>query len=577
METSPKIIKIERVDDIPLLLAQMKKMEIASLLNTHFPAHGNWQGLSLGVVGTVWLSHILSEGDHRLNSVQGWAGARLGMLQSCLGAADLRELDFSDDRLSQMLDYLGGDDEGWESYERTQFATLVRVYDLKSSRVRIDSTTAKSYVAVESDGLFQLGHSKEHRPDLPQLKINQSTLDPLGMPLSMTIVSGERADDPLYVPEIRKVQNYLGRHGVLYVGDCKMAALLTRAYVAQSQDYYLCPLPAVQMPASQLQALLTPVWTGQQTLTPVHRASQTTPDVIDQIAEGFTSEATFKAGAVEVQETRLVVHSFKHAHAKQKALDKRIEQAHQEIENLNQRGRGRKHLDLEQTQTAVQTILKSREVADIVDVQYIVQTQTTTKRAYRGKAAQDETRVDVTVQSKRNDSAYEQCVRTLGWRVFACNDPELSLEQAVLAYREEYLIERGFNRLRGKTLGMTPLYLSSTTRIKGLIRLLCIGLRVLCIVEFSVREALHKRGEKLASIYAGNPKRSTSSPTTEMMLRAFTGINMVEASLGETSWHSVTPLNIVQTRILDLLGLPATLYQGINRQSEKLALEISEP
>ncbi|MFZ4625075.1 MAG: hypothetical protein ACOYNF_12665 [Rhodoferax sp.] len=45
METSPKVINIERIDDIPLLLAQMKKMGIPSLLDTHFPTHGNWQGL----------------------------------------------------------------------------------------------------------------------------------------------------------------------------------------------------------------------------------------------------------------------------------------------------------------------------------------------------------------------------------------------------------------------------------------------------------------------------------------------------------------------------------------------------
>jgi hypothetical protein len=40
--------KTERVDDISLLLAQMDKMNIATLLNKHFPMHGNWQGLSFG-------------------------------------------------------------------------------------------------------------------------------------------------------------------------------------------------------------------------------------------------------------------------------------------------------------------------------------------------------------------------------------------------------------------------------------------------------------------------------------------------------------------------------------------------
>jgi transposase len=79
-------------------------------------------------------------------------------------------------------------------------------------------------------------------------------------------------------------------------------------------------------------------------------------------------------------------------------------------------------------------------------------------------------------------------VRNLGWKVFICNDLELSLTEAVLAYRDKYIIARGFNCFRGKTLGITPLFLSSITRIKGLIRLLSIALRVMCLTEFTVRQ-----------------------------------------------------------------------------------------
>jgi len=45
-------------------------MEATSLLDKHFPMHGNWQGISLGQVKIVWLSYILSEGDRRLNVAQ---------------------------------------------------------------------------------------------------------------------------------------------------------------------------------------------------------------------------------------------------------------------------------------------------------------------------------------------------------------------------------------------------------------------------------------------------------------------------------------------------------------------------
>jgi hypothetical protein len=48
----------ERVDDIPLLLEQMQRMHLPTLIDHHFPTHGNWQGLSLGWVSTIWLSSI---------------------------------------------------------------------------------------------------------------------------------------------------------------------------------------------------------------------------------------------------------------------------------------------------------------------------------------------------------------------------------------------------------------------------------------------------------------------------------------------------------------------------------------
>ena len=104
------------------------------------------------------------------------------------------------------------------------------MYDLQPERVRLDSTTASGYWRVTEDGLFQFGHSKDHRPDLPQVKVMLSVLDPLGLPVATDIVPGQRADDPLYLPAITRVRESVGRRGLLYVGDCKMGALETRAF-----------------------------------------------------------------------------------------------------------------------------------------------------------------------------------------------------------------------------------------------------------------------------------------------------------------------------------------------------------
>jgi len=239
------IILTERVDDIPLLLEQMQRMGLPTLLDTHFPTHGNWTGLSLGWVSTIWLSSILSRGDHRMVHVEPWVAKRLRTLGATTGRA-VTHGDFTDDRLEIVLRRLS-DDERWSAFASALNQHTVRVYDLATERVHVDSTSASVYAAVSDHGLFQFGHSKDYRPDLPQVKVMQAVLDPLGMPLATDVVSGERADDPLYLPCIARVQASVGRRGLLYVGDCKMASRETRGQIAALGDFYLCPLPRVQL------------------------------------------------------------------------------------------------------------------------------------------------------------------------------------------------------------------------------------------------------------------------------------------------------------------------------------------
>jgi len=82
----------------------------AALLDQHFPTHGNWQGLSLGEVTTVWLAHVLSGGDHRMNHVQPWVERRLEKLQNCLGETVARR-DVNDDWLAAVLHELSDDEK----------------------------------------------------------------------------------------------------------------------------------------------------------------------------------------------------------------------------------------------------------------------------------------------------------------------------------------------------------------------------------------------------------------------------------------------------------------------------------
>ncbi len=107
------------------------------------------------------------------------------------------------------------------------------------------------------------------------------------------------------------------------------------------------------------------------------------------------------------------------------------------------------------------------------------------------------------------------------------------------------------------------MYLHSDTRATGLIHLLSIGLRILTLIEYQARTGLAERQEKLAGLYAGNPKRTTQRPTAEALLTAFKGIYLSTVTIGDQLRRHVTPLSALHEKILSLLDFPVDIYSQL--------------
>src|SRR5947209_7024616 len=234
------VIITERVDDVALLIGQMVKMGLPEVLDRHIPRHWTQWGLSWGWTAVIWLAYILTEGDHRKVSVETYLKGMHHTL-SRLTAQVIEPLDFSDDRLSHLLTHLSKP-AYWHAIERDLNARSIAVYDLSQDVIRCDATTVSGEHAVTAEGLLQFGQSKDD-PTRPQIKVMMGSLDPLGMPLSTDVLSGERADDGLYIPILDRIRRGLHASGLLFVGDCKMSALDTRAYIVGHQHLDLSPLP----------------------------------------------------------------------------------------------------------------------------------------------------------------------------------------------------------------------------------------------------------------------------------------------------------------------------------------------
>lgn len=411
MATEP-IITNERVDDIPVLLKQIEHMGVQKLIDKHFPTHGNWQGQSLGNVVVIWLTHILSQADHRLNHVQAWASKRLETLKTFVGEG-LRELDLTDDRLEALLRYLNYD-TNWYSFEEELGSSLIQVYQIQPERVRLDSTTASSHCGVNQSGLFQWGHSKDHRPDLAQVKIMLSTLDPLGMPIATEILSGEKADEPLYIPAIERVRSTLQQSELLYIGDCKMASIATRNHIASGGDFYLCPLTGRQATREQLTEYLQPVWDEKQELTTIDY------DYADgqnrDIAQGFERKVTQTIKVdddkeMSWDERQLVVRSFASAQAEEQNLRKRLEKTSDALEQLKIRRRGKKKLtSSDEWKSAYEKILKRYRTTGLFQIDLQIERVQKVKRRYLQRPPQYFEEISIDLNFQIDENAVLQCL-----------------------------------------------------------------------------------------------------------------------------------------------------------------------
>jgi transposase len=379
------------------------------------------------------------------------------------------------------------------------------------------------------------------------------------MPMATDVVSGERADDPLYVPCIQRVQDSLARDGLLFVGDCKMAARATRGFIASRGDFYLCPLVQVQLADGELEEAIEAVSSGHQALIPVFRASEA--DEPELIAEGFERHMPLEVEVAgkpqQWSERRLVRRSIGHAKAAEAALRTRVDKAKAQVEALNQRGRGRKRFEeIDDLRQAVVGIVQRHQVEDFLWLRYDQRTTRQHRRAYRGRPAEVHEDRQAIVDVRIDDVALAAAIDRLGWRVYGTHQPaqQLSLDHAVAAYRHEYQVERSLGRLKGRPLSLTPMYVQRDDHATGLIRLVSIALRVLTLLEFVVRRQLAAQGNSLGGLYAGNRKRETARPTAERLLEAFHEVTLtVMEGVQRTSRH-LTALNPLQERILELLG-----------------------
>ncbi len=548
--------KQEELGDLPLLGHVIKQTQLVSLLDEHFPVHGNWKAPTTGKMVMGWLMYIISECDHRLYRVEDWAGRHLNVLRQVLDTPDLRASAFQDDRLGMLLEFFAPD-ERWASFQADYNATLLRLYALDQSIVRVDSFNTPSYREAQAGGIFQFGYQKSHQADEPHFKTMMAALDPMALPIAALCVSGAQCDDDWYVPVIEQARQSLSPKGLLYVGDVKMGSAATCSYLASSGNYYLCPLSNSYYPKELLEQGVEQALSPANTILSVWRAKAQNgqQEETARVYELPARQRSDSNGRFTWTERMVLVLSLAYAEAQERSLRENLRQAQQE---LLERFLPRKYRQvwkegkMADAKAFTDKVLSKYRVQNYLHVELFVPPD---------KPAN----TPICIKVRPNETLIAQHLRMAGWRIYVTNASAeaLSAVQMVEYYRQEYRIEQQFHKLLTKTTDLLPINLKNETRVVALVRLVMLALQFVTLIQHSIRKKLKEEDQALTDLVPGNKNRPVSQPTAEIILKRFKGIVAIWVQVPDQQlWATISNLDPVHYTILNLLRCPDDLYQS---------------
>jgi transposase len=564
--------RIERVDSIPLIIYWLLKMQVAEIIDRVLPPpHNNRHGLSYGQLGVLFVTYVLYLRDHRLCAMEEWLANHRCVLAEATGW-EIGEKEATDDRLGDLLTAVGEDEERGYAMQRELGQQLIYAYSLPTKIVRYDTTTFSVHHVPGAEGtagggLLAKGYSKDGPTSLMQFKQSLGTLDPAGIPILTETLEGQKADDPLYVPAWRNMMQTIGHTHFLFIADCKGAALTTRAEISRAGGHYLFPMPMTGDVPKTLRAWVFDPANKPQPITLVDVVtSEGQPKVVGRGFEvSRTMSGTLEEGTAHTWTERwLVTRSDALARRRQKTWEKRLQSAQSKLSGL----KVKKGESAAAVLARAESIVKRHKMSGIITVQ--VHETVSEEKRYIGPGRPGPNRPfelhkvsQVQVTFERDAIAWDETLALAGWRIYVTSVllDALSLDQAITYYRDEWLVERGYHRFKGGSLPVLPLWIRLPERIRGLMLLLLFALQALTLMDFIARRELAKGEETLAGLVPGNPKMKTAQPTAERMLARFQNLHLMvkhtETSIVGEIVESLTPL---QQRILELLGIPETVY-----------------
>jgi len=510
------------------------------------------------VLGVLVHNVLVSRGP--MYRIREWA---MKIEPTALGLTAAQVDHLHDDRLVRSLEALASE-RGRNVFFRLALR-VIKHFEVQTSRVHFDTTTVTffgQYATSRAEPRITRGINKDHRPDLKQLVFGLNISSDGAVPLLHQVFSGNRTDDSVHVRNLDLLRTLLGTDHFVYVADSKLCTKENLQHVASRGGQFVTVMPRT--------------WAEDKSFR--QRLRKGCPAVrwrkIHEVANARRRDAppdVYSSTSAGPQETRDASYRLVWVRSSQKAtLDRQarldhLRAAELELKDIGQKLGKRKLKTRAKIQKKVREVLAKHRVSTFLEVRIASFTDQERRYLRSGRPKPGDPtrtirhrrfRLDVTHETE----ALRAEARTDGVFPLVTNIPaSASCKREILEiYKYQPYLEKRF-ALTKSEYGIAPIFLKKPIRVLGLIHVYFLAIILSSLLERQVRAhmALHEIG----AIPILPEGRATKTPTTPRILENFDDVAWHEFTEGDRAVSFPIELAKTQKLLLDLSGVPRSLFQ----------------
>ena len=555
-------LRAERLGALPLINHFIARLELARHLEDFVPTTDRRVRLPYAKALGVLLRSLLIEREpmyRQHETVSTFAPAAFGL------DAELAER-VGDDAVGRALDRLFDADRA--TLMTAVVVAAVDAFGIALSELHNDSTTVKfcgQYPLARGRGLrgkrapfITHGYSKDHRPDLKQLLFILTTSDDGGVPVQFRCEAGNCNDSPTHIETWNTLCRAAGGPEFLYVADSKLCAREPLDYIDQRGGRLVCVMPRTRLEDAEFREWLQthePDWTlvrdqpnprrrgGARDRWWVYRAELPSREVWP-VVWVYSSLLALRQDSRRRERIARAKDAFAELNTKLSAP----------------RAHRRKRAEVQQ---CVDDILAETRTKKYFAIELYQGEEHHFRQATRGRPGPNtryvrKTRTFWQLRFPLDDAALAYERKSDGMFPLLTNDRSLTDAQVFEAYKRQPSIEKRFEQTK-TVFEIAPVLLKNEGRIEALFFVYFLALLVQALIERELRQAMQREG--IASLALYPEERSTTRPTAEQVFRLF---SLTQRHVLEHDCHHVRSfepdLTTLQRQVLDLLGVPRTVY-----------------